>query len=98
MVGRRGVRRAPRDYAADGAAWPDTPTDGPPEAEAARLIALRLGEAIGGHSLRAVARDAGLDHTTLSAVLAGRRWPDLVTVVRLERALNCDLWPRHGET
>lgn len=49
--------------------------------------------AIGERSVRAAARDAGLDHTTLLSVLHGRSWPDLATVARLESGLGVDLWP-----
>jgi transcriptional regulator with XRE-family HTH domain len=52
-----------------------------------------LKAAIGDRSLRAVGREAGLDHTTIAAVLEGDRWPDLITIARLEQALGARLWP-----
>lgn len=45
-------------------------------------------------SIRQLARDADLQHTTVLGLLSGTRWPDFVTVVKLEDALRVDLWPR----
>lgn len=57
-----------------------------------RLFVLRLRAAIGDHSIRSVAAAAGLSHVTLLNVLAGRAWPDLATIGKLELALNTDLY------
>ena len=94
MVSRRDVQHAPRAYA--NGAWPHAPTSGPPEAEVARQIAMRLIDVIGDRSFRDVATIVGVSHTTLSAIAAGRRWPDIATVARLEHALECDLWPHRN--
>ena len=59
----------------------------------AQELARSLHEAIGPLSLRYVARRAKLDHTTIAAVLSGSRWPDLVTIAKLEQALGKRLWP-----
>lgn len=67
--------------------------DGPAVAHYAQAVAVNLKVAIGGRSLREVGRAAGLDHTTISAVLAGDRWPDLVTIAKLEQSLEARLWP-----
>ena len=85
----RPARPAPRDLMEG---WPDvssTDTVG----EVARQFAVNVQAAIGERSVRAAARDTGLDHTTLLAVLHGRSWPDLATVARLENGLGVDLWP-----
>lgn len=59
----------------------------------AQLFARRLLRAVGDRSLREVARAAGLSHSTLLAVMKGDRWPDMVTIAKLEQALDTDLWP-----
>jgi hypothetical protein len=89
---RSGITGPPRSYLSSGT-WPTGRTKGPPEASYAAEVARRLAAAIGNRSVRAVARDAGLDHTTVRAVLEGERWADLVTIARLEQALGTRLWP-----
>jgi hypothetical protein len=83
MPRRAGLDGPPRSYL----------VEGPPEVHYAHQLAKRLRAAIGGRSLRDVARQARLDHTTVSAVLAGERWADLITIARLEVALGHRLWP-----
>ena len=73
--------------------WPDGSVDGPAEVRYAQQLAIRLRDAIGGRSLREIARAARVDHTTISAIMAGRRWADMVTIARLETALGVRLWP-----
>ncbi|WP_425514424.1 helix-turn-helix domain-containing protein [Curtobacterium flaccumfaciens] len=41
-----------------------------------------------GRSVRSVAAVAGLHHATLDKILAGRAWPDLATIGRLQIALG----------
>jgi transcriptional regulator with XRE-family HTH domain len=67
-----------------------------PVAEVARLLALRLGRALGGRSLREAGRVTGVDHTTVGDILAGRVWADIATLARLEAGLGADLWPGQG--
>ena len=85
----RPVRTLPRDLAAG---WPDLPGDDP-YGEVARRFAENLRLAIGNRTLRAVAEDCGLNHTTILAILEGRTWPDLQTLAKLERGVGADLWP-----
>ena len=85
----RPARPAPRDLVEG---WPDLPSEDP-VGEVARRFAVNVQGALGDRSVRAAARDAGLDHTTLLSVLHGRSWPDLATVARLENGLGVDLWP-----
>jgi lambda repressor-like predicted transcriptional regulator len=59
----------------------------------ARLFALRVASLMDERSLRDVARLAGLSHSTLHAVLGGDRWPDMVTIAKLEDAFDAELWP-----
>ena len=72
--------------------WPDGVAAGP-EAAAVAVFARRLAVAVEGRSLRQVAAAAGLRHPTVAALLRGESWPDVVSVVRLEDALEADLWP-----
>ena len=85
----RPARPAPCDLVQG---WPDSPA-ADAGGEVARQFAVNVQAAIGDRSVRAAARDAGLDHTTLLSVLHGRSWPDLATVARLENGLGVDLWP-----
>jgi transcriptional regulator with XRE-family HTH domain len=64
-----------------------------PIGEVARHFTLNLREAIGSKSVRGVADAAGINHATLLGILAGRTWPDLATIAKLERGLGVDLWP-----
>lgn len=91
MAGDRKVG-PPASYAVAGA-WPHARLKGPRIVAYAQLFAARLADEIGGRSLREVARVAGLSHTTLLAVLTGDRWPDMVTIAKLEEGLQTDLWP-----
>jgi hypothetical protein len=98
MTHRRGVRGAPRDYLAGGAAWPGGNV-GPDESMAiSRAVAIaaavseRLGGALEGRPVAAVARDADVSRSTIYDLVNGGTWPDLVTVTKLEEALDTDLW------
>jgi transcriptional regulator with XRE-family HTH domain len=59
----------------------------------AQEFARRLEDAIGSTPIRVLARDATVSHSTVLAVLRGERWPDMVTIAKLEDALEVDLWP-----
>lgn len=89
------VSRTPRQrpFELAPAPWPEIPADDA-IAEAARTFVVRLRQAMGTQSTRAVATAAGVHHTTLLGVLAGRSWPDLATLARLELALDAELWRR----
>ncbi len=88
---QRGLR-PPAEYLVSGV-WPTGKLSGPVAAEYARRFCLRLDQAIGERPIREVARVADISHTTVLAVLAGARWPDMATVAKLEVALSTDLWP-----
>lgn len=62
--------------------WPDVPSRDP-AGETARQFVLNLRAAIGGRSVRSVARDAGIDEGTIRNVLRGAVWPDIHSVARL---------------
>lgn len=72
--------------------WPSTPV-ADPAAETARRFALNLRDALGDRSVRAVARDAGVNEGTIRHILTGSVWPDLLTISRLELALGVNLYP-----
>lgn len=94
---------SPRGYVQAGP-WPRDTTVGPwPRAvltdhhgaKVAQALALRLTSALegAGWSVAELSRRSGVSRLTIANVLAGRVWPDLLTVASLERALECDLWP-----
>ncbi len=84
--------RAPATYSA-GDAWPHGAVSGPRVVLYAQAFAKAVSVAIGDRTVRDVARQAEISHTTLLAVLHGERWPDMVTIAKLEESLQADLWP-----
>lgn len=88
---RRDIEGPPCSYVQGG--WLEGEPFGPVAVVYAQELARRLARAVEGRSLREVARSAGVDHTTVAGVLSGGRWPDLVTVAKLEQALGVRLWP-----
>lgn len=90
----RSARSQPAELAP--APWPEQKSDDE-LAELDRQFVLRLRDAIGDRSIRGIAAEAGLSHVTVLNVLAGRVWPDLLTIGRLEFGLNTDLYPRRGD-
>jgi DNA-binding phage protein len=89
---RQSHLRRPLDYVVHGE-WPTAQLSGPGVVMYAQLFAQKLQLAIGTRGVRDVARGAALSHSTLLAVLHGERWPDMVTVAKLEESLNVNLWP-----
>jgi hypothetical protein len=53
-------------------------------------------DVIGDRSIRSVADDAGLSHGTLDAIVAGRVWPDLATIGKLELSTGAVLHSHLG--
>lgn len=72
--------------------WPDRESPDP-IAEVARRFALNIEAKRGTRSLRSIALATGMNHSILVNILAGRTWPDLATIARIERALETDVWP-----
>ena len=97
---RRGVpyrdlsRRRPRDYLAPGEKWPtgELVGDADPEAHFAQGIAWRLRAFTEGEKMRSVAERANVSPQTLYNILNGTSWGDVVTIQRLEAALEQRLW------
>lgn len=91
---RRGLEGPPSQFLADGQ-WPDGPLDAeaPVVAHYAAEISRRLLAALEGHEQKAVAEDADLARSTLNDIVTGRRWPDVVTIAKLEHFLKERLWP-----
>ncbi len=92
MSPRQAGLGAPKTYVRFGV-WPTGSVEGPVPVGYVQRFCKRLAAAIGERSVREVARTADLSHTTLLAVLSGTRWPDAITVAKLEDALGEDLWP-----
>lgn len=67
--------------------------DAPVVAHYAAEISRRLRSALDGRVQAQVARDADLARSTLNDIVAGRQWPDVVTVAKLEHVLGVRLWP-----
>lgn len=86
---REGRRPSPAELVDD---WPNGVATNP-LAEVARLVAVRVIEAMNGRSLRTVGRLTDVDFTALSDLVNGRSWPNALTIARLERGLDTDLWP-----
>jgi len=74
------------------APWPEVPSRDP-FGEVARQFVLNVTAAMEGRSIRSVALEAGIGNVTLLTLLAGKAWPDLNTIARLEAGLGRDLWP-----
>ena len=92
VVSRRtGITGPPVSYVVEGV-WPEAELS-EPVAGYAQDVARRLKAALAGTGFRSIGRSAGLDHTTVMAVVRGERWPDLITIAKLELALGVRLWP-----
>ena len=84
----------PRDWISQGT-WPDGPftKDAPEDVAVAVAIARALDTALEGRNKSEIAKAANIERTTLYDILAGRSWPDTVTLAKLERELSQGLWP-----
>lgn len=94
MPARTRLASAPVEYLLAGESWPGgrLRKDAPAEAALAAGIASRMVEAMGGLSIRELARRSDVSPQTVSNLVAGRTWGDVVTLARIERALGVALW------
>jgi hypothetical protein len=96
---RRNLSGVPKDLLARGGSWPDNPVvDGEIGAgvasavAASAAIAKRLERALRGRNIAAIARDANVARSTIYDILAGKTWPDIVTIFKLQDTLGIRLW------
>ena len=83
-------RKHPATYIASIGTFPQGPyrRETPSEAYLAAALARRLKEKMKGESIRYIAKKADLSPQTLVNILHGKTWPDLLTIARLENALE----------
>jgi len=96
MPKRQNTRPRPVDYVVNGE-WPCAELEPFAPALFAQSFALRLRDTMGGRSLRETARSCDLDPMTVRAFLRGERFPDSVSITKLEVAYNRLLWPTDSE-
>jgi len=99
MVGGLARSRPPRELARNPEAWPDA-VIGDQAAVVVQDIARALVTALDeqGRSLRQAATGSGVNRQAIADLLAGRCWPDVATVARLENFLAVPLYPPLGGT
>ncbi|MDE0132304.1 MAG: helix-turn-helix transcriptional regulator [bacterium] len=87
-------RKHPVTYVAPKGKFPQGPyrSETPPEVFLAAGLARRLKDRIEKDSIRHFAHKANLSPQTLVNILRGETWPDLLTIARLEHALERKLW------
>ena len=87
-------RKHPATYLASIGTFPQGPyrRGTPSEVYLAAGLARRLKEKIKGESIRYIAKKADLSPQTLVNILHGKTWPDLLTIARLENALEAKIW------
>ena len=92
----------PIDHLEDGETWPygRLEEDPPPEAVHAQAVGQRLHKAMQGRTNKEVAKEADITENTLGRLIRGQAWGALPILVRLEQALQTDLWcgKRHEGT
>ena len=84
--GRKPQQR-PIDHVRSGV-WPEAELDGDVSAAYAQDFAYRLEQAIAGRSHTEIGELAGVSRMTVSLIVAGKTYPTLWTIARLEAALG----------
>ena len=94
MPRRSALYSTPRAWLRDGE-WPTGrfAADAPDAVAYAVHIAITLGVRLDGVNKSQAATAAGLKRSTLYDLLGGHTWADLVTLAKLEQALDVSLWP-----
>ena len=84
----------PAEHLQDGEIWPNgTLKDTAPiEAYFSKALAQRLHHARAGRSLKEVAHMAGVSQDAISRLLRGKTWGTIPVIVRIEHALDTQLW------
>lgn len=95
MPRRSSSYRVPCEWLVEGT-WPDGKfaADTPAAVAHAVAIARALSEALRGENKSQIAARAEIERSTLYDILAGKSWPDTVTLAKLERELSLTLWPQ----
>lgn len=99
-----GLKSRPRDYLVDpeNGVWPGGAmvADLPPEALLALHIATVLNEFCDARGLSSytAAASAQISQKSMYHLLTGRSWPNLVTILRVERNLGIQLWAGQHNT
>ena len=83
----RKAQQAPIDHVVTGE-WPEAELDGDIGAAYAQDFARRLRDAIDGRSYPVIAELSGVPRMTISVLVAGKSYPTLLTIARLEAALG----------
>lgn len=88
--------KEPCNYVVDGT-WPHATLakDAPVSAHYGQALSRNLERALEAthQSLRTLAENTGITHSTISRVINGKVMPDLGTLARLEAAFGFQLWP-----
>jgi ribosome-binding protein aMBF1 (putative translation factor) len=84
----------PCDWIAEGS-WPDGTfrADAPDAVAHAVAIAVALAAALEGRNKKEVAEKSEIKRSTLYDIMAGKTWPDTLTLAKLEKYLQTSLWP-----
>lgn len=85
----------PREYVRGGWPYGEVLEDAHPVVAYMQHIAITARRAITERRIAQsdLADQMDVDHSTLRFLLNGYRWPDIVTLVKLEEGLNVTLWP-----
>ncbi|MET8178505.1 helix-turn-helix transcriptional regulator [Streptomyces sp. NPDC005336] len=94
MVGGLSRKRPPCDLALDPQSWPHAVVDDA-AAGVVQAIARALADILETQerSLRQVAAGSEVNRQAIADLIAGRCWPDVATVARLENFLAVSLYP-----
>ncbi|MGX1853069.1 helix-turn-helix domain-containing protein [Streptomyces sp. NPDC055299] len=86
--------RKPSEYVIEGV-WPRAVLDDHHGAQVAQEVSARLRRAIDAHgwTIAELSRRSDVARFTITKVLDGVVWCDLLTIANLEKALGVDLWP-----
>lgn len=89
----------PNTFVVEGGEWPFGPfsPDTPTYARVAAGFSRKFRLAKNGQSIRSIAREAGINHWTLTQAVNGNTVPDVGTVSMVEEVMQADLYPDRSE-